>query len=49
MAVKNVLCEGYLLAQLEEHVTPDLGVVSWSPSLGVEITWGGGENVLCGK
>lgn len=40
---------GTWLAQLEEHVTPDLGVVSWSPSLGVEITWGrgrGGKNVL---
>ena len=29
---------GAWLAQLEEHATLDLRVVSWSPMLGVEIT-----------
>ena len=29
---------GQCLAGLVEHVTLDLGVVSWSPTLGVEIT-----------
>ena len=31
-------CQGAWLAQLVEHVTLDLGVVSLSPTLGVEIT-----------
>jgi len=29
---------GTWLAQSVKHVTPDLGVVSWSPTMGVEIT-----------
>ena len=35
---KNVCSWGALLAQLGEHVTLDLGVVSLSPTLCVEIT-----------
>lgn len=35
---ETVKAQGSWRAQSEEHVTPDLGVVSSSPSLGVEIT-----------
>ena len=35
---KKVLFQGARLAQLEEHATLDLGLVSSSPVLGAEIT-----------
>ena len=38
MKSKNTFIRGMWLAQLVEHVTLDLGVVSLSPMLGIEIT-----------
>ena len=35
---RKVLTGGNWVAQLVEHVTPDLGIVSLSPTLGAEIT-----------
>ena len=38
VAVKIITLKGPWLTQFVEHVTLDLGVVSSSPTLGVEIT-----------
>ena len=38
MYIKGIFIWGAWLAQSEEHVSLDLGVVSSSPMLGVEIT-----------
>ena len=38
MAINKSTNRGAWLAQSEEHMTLDLGVVSSSPTLGIEIT-----------